>query len=608
MTQAIILRLITRQAGGGEIVRTRQLDRGDALIGRGTNCDISLPDLAVDVEHAILRIAGQNRVSIDSLTGEPFKSGGKPTLQVELDVSREPVVTFGSYDLVFGLDAEGEISITVLRHTEPHPPGPSVFSLRTSMFGRRRAAWTMGLSILLLCLVLPLAGGAVLSRNHIHPDRQWSTGPLSKSHAFLEKDCQSCHQKAFVAVRDSACLSCHQAGGDATAIARIDARVTREGSPFLPLLITDHTAHDKLTRAMPPPPTIRGKIIGIFQTATNHPSDRCASCHREHVTMAPDHNVPATADIVRPGKPALVVVSDCAACHSRLKMRLPSTGLIDTPDWNRHPELRPLVNVGFDGPRPRVQRVALATQPLEANGLTFSHRIHMSATGGVARQGQVLGTARGYGAALTCQSCHRPDGGGFKPMEMERDCGACHSLAFAQVGGTLQTLRHHDMRNVVGLLRGSLTPTNAPKVDPGVLRRALMPGGLCVDCHTVRPSAGPLGGEIAPVRIADRILPWGDFNHGVSAHNGIGKNAAVCADCHQAAASDRSQDLLIEGIASCKACHGKTEHETTAAAGSRCSECHSYHAPGQSPRTGQDRLFGVLGLPAGAKPRGLPTF
>jgi len=607
MTQTITLRSIARQAGGGEIVRTRQLG-SEALIGRGPKCDIQLPDLTVDIEHAILRITGKSRVTVESLTGQPFQMNDKPLLKVELEAARAPVVTFGEYDLLFGQGGEGDVSVTVVRRPQPVGPEPSLFSLRTNMFGRRRTAWITGLAILFFCLVLPLAGGAWMSHSRIHPDQQWSTGPLSKAHAFLEKDCKACHQQAFVSVRDSACLSCHQAGGDAAATARIDARVTREGSPFLPLLVADHARHDQLIHAMPPPPTIRGKVVSIFQTAMNHPSDRCASCHREHTTAPPDRSVPATADIVRPGKPALVVVNDCAACHSRLKMRLPSTGLIDTPDWNRHPEFRPLINVGFDGPQPKAERISLATPQMEANGLTFSHRQHMSATGGVARQAMVLGAARGYGAALTCQSCHRPEGGGFKPMEMERDCGACHSLAFAQVGGSLQTLRHHDMRNVAGVLRGSLVPADAPKVNPAVLRQALAPGGLCVDCHTVRPSAGPLGHEVAPVRLSDRVLPWGDFNHAVPAHNGIGKAAAVCADCHKAQTSDRSQDLLIQGIATCKACHGKTEHDTVAAASGQCSECHSYHAPGRAPPTGQDRLFGALGLPAGQKPRGLPTF
>jgi hypothetical protein len=607
MTQAITLRLITRQAGGGEIVRTRRIDGAQALIGRDPACEIYLPDLAVDMQQARLQVVGENRVRIESLTGAPFTVDGKRVTQAELQPLRGSKVTFGAFDLLIAQGGDGDIAITVSRQEDDQGLSPSLFSLKAVMFGRRKMAWTLALSILALCLALPLAGSVLMSHLVIHPDRQWSTGPLSKAHAFLEKDCQACHQRAFVAVRDQACLSCHQAG-DAARAARIDARVQRLGSPFLPLLVSDHAPHDRLVRAMPPPPTIRGRIGAVFETAMNHPSDRCASCHREHTTAPPDPAARPTADILRPGKPALVVVRDCADCHSRLKMRLPSTGLIDTPDWNRHPDFRPLVTTGFDGPQPRVQRVSLAARPLEANGLTFSHRVHMSAAGGVARQGQVLGQARGYGAALTCQSCHRPDGGGFKPIEMERDCGACHSLAFAQVGGQLKALRHHDMRDVAGVLRGAAPTPGAPSVDPAVLRRALAPGGLCVDCHTVRPSNGPLGGEVAPVHLTDRVLPWGDFNHAVPAHAGVGKGAAACADCHKAQASDRSQDLLIEGVATCKACHGKTEHDTSAAAGGQCSECHSYHQPGQAPRTGQDRLFTALGLPPGQKPRGLPTF
>jgi hypothetical protein len=606
MTQAITLRLITRQAGGGEIVRTRRIEWGEALIGRSPEADIHLPDLAVDMEHALLKVTGQGRVSLQTLTGEPFRVDGKITSRVELEAVRGHVITFGDFDLLLGQGGEGDIAITVLRREEEeHMPPASLFSLKASIFGRRRMAWTLGLVILALCLLAPLAGRAVLGQARIHPDRQWSSGPLSKAHAFLEKDCQACHAQAFVAVRDQACLACHSAGADP---AKIDARVTREGSPFLPLLISDHAPHERLIRAMPPPPTIRGRVAVLFETALDHPRDRCASCHLEHAATPPDPAAPKTADILRPGKPALVVVNDCAACHSRLKMRLPSTGLIDTPDWSRHPDFRPLVTVGFDGPQPRLQRIALSAHPAEANGLTFSHRTHMDPTGGTARQGRELGAARGYGAALTCQSCHRPDGGGFKPIEMERDCGACHSLAFAGGAGALQTLRHHDMRNVVGVLRGALPPANPPAADPAVLRRALAPGGLCVDCHTVLPSAGPLGAQIAPVHIAERVLPWGDFNHAVPAHAGVGRGAAACSDCHKAQASNRSQDLLIEGIATCRACHGKTEHETTAFAGAQCSECHSYHQPGEAPRTGQDRLFTALGLPAGAKPRGLPTF
>ena len=129
MTQAITLRLITHQAGGGEIIRTRHIETGEAMIGRSPDCEIHLTDLSVDREHAILRVTGQNRVSIDSLTGEPFLVDGKPSLNVALEISKPPVITFGDYDLVLALGGEDDIAITVLRRENDHHATPSLFSL-----------------------------------------------------------------------------------------------------------------------------------------------------------------------------------------------------------------------------------------------------------------------------------------------------------------------------------------------------------------------------------------------------------------------------------------------------------------------------------------------
>src|SRR4051794_2434470 len=108
MTQPITLRTVTRQAGGGEIVRTRRLDASEALIGRSPDCDIHLPDLAVDMQHALLRVTGQNRVSIESLTGQPFVVHGKTTLRVELEAGSRPVVAFGDYNLVVAVGGEDD--------------------------------------------------------------------------------------------------------------------------------------------------------------------------------------------------------------------------------------------------------------------------------------------------------------------------------------------------------------------------------------------------------------------------------------------------------------------------------------------------------------------
>ncbi len=43
---------------------------------------------------------------------------------------------------------------------------------------------------------------------------------------------------------------------------------------------------------------------------------------------------------------------------------------------------------------------------MEKDGLIFGHDVHLSATGGVARQAVELGKAAGYGAPLTCANCH----------------------------------------------------------------------------------------------------------------------------------------------------------------------------------------------------------
>ena len=79
-----------------------------------------------------------------------------------------------------------------------------------------------------------------LSHVRIHPDQQWSSGPLSKAHAFLEKDCQSCHQAKFVSVRDEACLTCHTANQSPADALKLNASLAQRGSPFIPRLISDH--------------------------------------------------------------------------------------------------------------------------------------------------------------------------------------------------------------------------------------------------------------------------------------------------------------------------------------------------------------------------------
>lgn len=53
-----IVRQISRTADGREIIRPRTFEQAELSIGRNTECDIHLPDLAVTLSHAVIRQIG----------------------------------------------------------------------------------------------------------------------------------------------------------------------------------------------------------------------------------------------------------------------------------------------------------------------------------------------------------------------------------------------------------------------------------------------------------------------------------------------------------------------------------------------------------------------
>jgi hypothetical protein len=604
VAQTFHLRLITQRAAGGDpIVREREVAGPEITIGRATDSGIVLADLAVDPQHAKARFSGPGRLTLESVGGLPFEVDGKSTTRADLDLSRKPVAAFGAYRLAFEpADIPGDAAIVVTKEDPEEHLSPSVFSLKARVFGRRNMAWGLAAGIFLICLLVPLFLSGVLGGAKIHPDQQWSSGPLTKAHAFMESDCKSCHVKNFQAVRDEACLSCHQAGGDATP--RLE-KARSLGSPFQPRLVAEHAAHDKLMKGTPLPPGLAG-VSAVFQRALGHPTDRCASCHIEHTKATPSKTDDPKAPVT--DKPKLVVVNDCQTCHAGLKGRLGKTDLIDTPNWGKHPTFRPLVMTA-PGPQPKFQRVALTSAPQERNGLTFPHRMHLDATGGVARQAIELGKANGYGAPLECADCHRRDATGkdFVPIQMERDCGTCHSLAYTREAGQLKLLPHGELQKVVDTLAGRTLAGSPPpaRTRPGAIRPSAFaasgasayratfsPGGACYDCHTINWAGDTV--QMAPVKLATKYLPRGGFDHSVPEHGGPGQSKAggfKCADCHKAATSDRTSDVLIPDLAKCTTCHGQPTSKIAAADDADCTTCHSFHKPGQAtPKPGHPPL------------------
>jgi len=91
-------------------------------------------------------------------------------------------------------------------------------------------------------------------------------------------------------------------------------------------------------------------------------------------------------------------------------------------------------------------------------------------------------------------------------------------------------------------------------------------GEGCQKCHkfdaTKAAAALP---EVIPPKIPARWLPHSKFDH--SPHRPL-----ACGECHKAAASSKTDDILLPTMSTCRDCH-----QPKAGARSGCVECHRYH-------------------------------
>jgi hypothetical protein len=572
-----VLRTITHRSGGGEIVREARFEINDLRIGRGNDCDVQVPDLAVMLHHARLHRGADGSLEIEALSSAGLEVDGTIVSRRRLDPARATRIALGAHALTVGPEQDGAITVTLERVAALSDAADvkdelRVFSLAGTWLGKRALAWGLALLVLGLFLVwpvsayltrearpMPAAAATTAPPKQIwQADAAWSPGQLSGAHASLQNDCAACHQKAFVAVRDETCQSCHTTIHEHAKMDRLQIA----------------GAHDGL----------KGQARAFIASSFNLPEGRCASCHSEH----------EGAKGAAAAKPSI-----CADCHTGLSKRLPDTPLLDAGDFGRdHPEFRPAVVTAPSFGEPTRQRISLSDKPRENSGLKFPHKLHLSTGNAVARMAQALGKGAGYGAPLECASCHRPESGGarFVSVEMERDCGSCHSLAFSRADGVVRTLRHGKPEQAALELRDFLNlrgPTVQNRRVPGDsfllsrdrnraafsgsvddrVRSIFRPGGVCFDCHVITPSTKPgaLAATIQPVNLTRRYMDRGWFSH-----NDHQTQVTPCTTCHFAKQSSDARDLLLPGIATCRDCHTGT-HPEKGKVTSGCASCHSYH-------------------------------
>lgn len=638
---SFIIRQLSRTADGREIVRPTTVDLAEISIGRLSGNAVHLTDLAVEPTHATVREYAPGRVEIVSVSGLGFGLDGRTVMRADLEAAKGAELRFGSHLLKLGAE-DGAVTIAVerveaLSDASEAKDQQTVFTLRGLMPGKRLSAYGFVALVLAAFLAWPVWTWASYKGEKIRPqgyhaDAAWSSGKLSAAHAPLKDDCQACHVDAFVSVRDEACIACHAESHQGRETGLMQVALTGPGKPGPAAY--EHAPADRMA-ASKAPPGLGGRIKGAFKTAFNHPEGRCVDCHTEHEGAGP---MPATAQAF------------CSDCHSGLQARLNEAGfrseIGDTKDFGlKHPQFRPLVLAGYKGAPFETRDATIGGDPLrgwafrrasldrpvkQAGGLKFTHAQHMSATNGVAQMWRRV--SPGQGGGMDCADCHRTDNSGtrYLPVDMEKDCQACHSLGIQTVGGIVRQLPHGRPDQVIADIRafygagGGFRPAGPPVAQyarqrpgevnyerrvaqfrtamaglPGradsLVRATFSPKGVCGECHTVSFN-GPNNVEIAPVAQPTRYLHKGWFDH--SAHvnlavraPGGGSRTYGCVDCHAADKSNDANDLLLPALANCQSCHTGETGATNATlirtgTPSGCAMCHDYHPDGGAPWVG----------------------
>jgi predicted CXXCH cytochrome family protein len=556
------IRQIERTATGREIVRDRDVAGETLTIGRSADNDVHLPDLAVEPRHAEITQAAGGRLRVEAVGTLGFVVDGAETRSASIDSIGGAELGFGTYRLTVSQD-QGAVLLTIRKvgtaaTRSGDLEGKRGFSLAGVLPGKRRMSWALAVVILLAFLAVPIVsnltratGPEVEKKDTVFGDRSWNPGSLSVAHHSLTDKCEACHVKPFESVRDETCLTCHKD-------------------------VHDHAAPVRLAAARGNLPLGQAALWKIAHAFGKEGPGACRDCHSEHKgptrLTAPDQQF-------------------CADCHGRLKSNLPDTRLGDAADFGKlHPQFT--ARVIADPVKKQAASFSLDGKLREDNGLSFPHKLHLDPRGGVARMAKNIGAERGYGAGgLQCKDCHRPteEGVRFQPIEMERDCEGCHSLAYERVGGIVRRLRHGDVEQLTADLlaadRGRPFVSNRKRPGeygegglyrfrssgsgwPGLqLKAALSDKGVCGECHRPMTVNGMPG--VVPVSLPARYFDHGWFDH--DAHK-----QEKCTTCHAADTSTSASDVLLPGIKTCRTCHlGEDAPKTKVPSG--CAMCHGYH-------------------------------
>lgn len=565
----LLLTRIESTEGGPAREQQQRIPGTVFQIGRGSQCEIHVPDARVALVHARISLGAGSAV-IEAVE-QRFVHNDREVAGAPLAVG--DYIEIGPYVLkVEEPPADVPLSLSLrLSKRVATKAGPAVFRalMLAPRLSKRRLSYAAFFGTLLVALVAPIAADLMSNRELPFPDhakargrelvqamtvgfvQTWNPGELSRGHQSFGHDCRACHQVPFQRVRDKACSTCHAN-------------------------LREHLPSAQLSG---PAAFVLGET-------------RCADCHVDHKGR---DMAPRSQEI-------------CAQCHAdvqRAGLKITSRSVSDFA--KDHPHFR----LSFvDGARPkeirRVRQREAGTPLEERSGLKFNHTLHLDPQGVRAPRGPAAKSMRSAERSgrrvLECKSCHEPDaeGIGMQPISMEKHCASCHALAFepqvtsrevphAPLPEVERALREFYARLVLGDIPPGVTPPrDLPRLRPGVVptpeerrealrladekaRRALhelvQTRQVCTTCHEV--TREKQSWKVAPVALTMSWMPASRFTH-------KGHASQSCTSCHEVRSSRRAEDVAMPEIGRCRDCHGA--HPTAAGkAASDCASCHRFH-------------------------------
>jgi predicted CXXCH cytochrome family protein len=536
-----------------------EISTSQITIGSSPDQNVQLLGRGIARQHAVI-VVSRGQLALECRRGELVVVNGKKRADAKLKVG--DLIELAGHRLRIAEAPPGFAVAIELQTSDVIDASSFESAFRTDLsqtwLGKRTMAWMGVWLVLIFGLALPLIVMSVHHAGKPTPlwmlgDEFWNSGPLHQVHQqAIGERCDTCHEKLFQRVQDSACQNCHRA------------------------------THDHVE-----PPRLALTELG--------PTPRCATCHREH--NEPSDFLVASSD------------SMCVDCHGEPEHGFGQIKMDPVLGFGpkTHPEFKPellvpvTVKAGAGFAYQWKTLVVELDKAKERSNLKFSHQQHLDAD-------RVL--RRDDSKPLNCADCHglEQEGEHFKPIKMEEQCSSCHELTFDPSSPDRQ-LPHGKPREVVLTLQDYFTRKFAdPDADRATRDRRRLPGREdetdtctdspvecanraarkeiesqftrrgCVGCHGVIDTQAPNlldRFQVIPIKFATDYFPDNRFDHRPHQIQGKLTGDDACMSCHAAKKSKDSADLMVPGLAKCTECH--SDEAAPERVTLQCVSCHGYH-------------------------------